>query len=167
MLREHKYHCYYCKRHLPHGERFHKEHDIPLSRGGLHHVSNIQPSCARCNLSKGVRTGEEFFAFIAVNEGNPLGPKRVRNADRSKAAGRTTTISEVLAAMTRLEKRDPHGIWGVGEILADLRASGNARPDATLRVTIATMGTRGLIVRVARGMYRLPTTATGRTDPSS
>lgn len=31
------------------------DHVIPLSRGGRHHISNLQPLCGLCNDSKGVK----------------------------------------------------------------------------------------------------------------
>lgn len=36
------------------------DHAIPLSRGGLHTPSNLLPSCAACNTSKGAKTYWEF-----------------------------------------------------------------------------------------------------------
>jgi 5-methylcytosine-specific restriction endonuclease McrA len=33
----------------------HMDHIIPISRGGKHTLSNVQPLCAKCNLSKGAK----------------------------------------------------------------------------------------------------------------
>lgn len=41
--------CYYCKRTV---NKFHIDHITPLSRGGLHSLSNICFSCVSCNTSK-------------------------------------------------------------------------------------------------------------------
>ena len=34
----------------------HMDHIIPLSKGGKHTLSNVQPLCAKCNLSKGAKS---------------------------------------------------------------------------------------------------------------
>lgn len=47
--------CAYCS--AP-GE--HYDHLMPISRGGMHCVSNLRIACAKCNLSKSVKTAEEF-----------------------------------------------------------------------------------------------------------
>lgn len=41
--------CAYCGQY---SEVLHKEHVIPLGRGGRHSVGNILPACGFCNLSK-------------------------------------------------------------------------------------------------------------------
>ena len=41
--------CAYC--HKP-SATLHREHVVPLSRGGRHSVGNILPACPRCNYSK-------------------------------------------------------------------------------------------------------------------
>ena len=40
------------------------EHVMPFSRGGAHHISNIQPSCVRCNSQKGGKTATEFLEWL-------------------------------------------------------------------------------------------------------
>lgn len=49
--------CHYCQSNLTSD---HLEHMTPLSRGGLHDVSNLCLSCPECNLRKGTKTEEEF-----------------------------------------------------------------------------------------------------------
>ena len=39
---------------------FHLDHVIPVSRGGDHGMHNLVVACARCNLSKGAKTPEEW-----------------------------------------------------------------------------------------------------------
>lgn len=52
--------CYYCQGNLV-DLGFHREHKIPLSRGGLHDDSNLVLSCPSCNLEKGAKTDKEFM----------------------------------------------------------------------------------------------------------
>ncbi|MEU6633832.1 HNH endonuclease [Streptomyces parvus] len=49
------YRCAYC------GESAeHLDHVMPLSRGGTDTEDNMVPACAKCNLSKGAKTLEEW-----------------------------------------------------------------------------------------------------------
>jgi 5-methylcytosine-specific restriction endonuclease McrA len=65
--------CAYCKDLLTKG--FHRDHKIPLIRGGTNWPSNIACACQRCNLRKHHLTEEEF---------------RNRLAEEAKKKGRTT-----------------------------------------------------------------------------
>ena len=38
------------------------DHDVPVSRGGVHGPENVVPACASCNFKKHTKTGEEFRA---------------------------------------------------------------------------------------------------------
>lgn len=51
--------CFYCKKVVRKADR-HVDHIIPLSRGGMHCVSNLCCACSNCNLRKNTKTGEEF-----------------------------------------------------------------------------------------------------------
>jgi len=42
------------------GEYKHLDHVIPLSRGGLHALSNLRPACQSCNLRKGNKLLKEL-----------------------------------------------------------------------------------------------------------
>ena len=56
ILLGHKNLCYVC------GDPWeHWDHVTPVSRGGLHHRSNLRPMCAPCNLSKGAKTLKEWL----------------------------------------------------------------------------------------------------------
>lgn len=57
--------CFYCTKPM---RRYHIEHKTPLSRGGTNFPDNIVCACAGCNLRKGTRTAEEFFALLGVNQ---------------------------------------------------------------------------------------------------
>ena len=56
--------CAYCGvnpgRNNQNRSRLHKEHVIPLSRGGSHSLGNILPACPQCNIAKGNRTVMEW-----------------------------------------------------------------------------------------------------------
>jgi hypothetical protein len=49
--------CVYCGAQ---DEALHIDHIVPLSRGGRNDDGNLAPACARCNLSKGSKTLEEW-----------------------------------------------------------------------------------------------------------
>lgn len=54
--------CAYCPRGL--GTRFHIDHIIPISRGGLNWSKNLVLACAKCNLCKRNKTGTEFRRWL-------------------------------------------------------------------------------------------------------
>jgi 5-methylcytosine-specific restriction endonuclease McrA len=62
LLESHGKHCLCC------GETkgLTLDHVIPLSRGGVHSISNAQPLCSRCNSTKGVKIGFDYrpYAFL-------------------------------------------------------------------------------------------------------
>jgi 5-methylcytosine-specific restriction endonuclease McrA len=51
--------CVYCRADIRDG--FHVDHKHPVSRGGTNAKSNLQLTCARCNMVKGAMTHEEFL----------------------------------------------------------------------------------------------------------
>jgi 5-methylcytosine-specific restriction endonuclease McrA len=51
------YRCAYCNKR---SEDLHREHVIPLSRGGRHSVGNILPACPDCNFSKKTKLLSEW-----------------------------------------------------------------------------------------------------------
>lgn len=53
------YHCVYCDEDLTNGE-IHMDHVIPESQGGTTTYDNLQVTCRKCNLAKGVLTESEF-----------------------------------------------------------------------------------------------------------
>lgn len=54
--------CAYCYDSL--GDRFHRDHKIPLSRGGSNNRENICLACPKCNRRKSDKTPEEFIASL-------------------------------------------------------------------------------------------------------
>ena len=59
--------CAYCCEAIEPGIAT-RDHDIPRSRGGLNHESNIVLACSRCNGAKEDMTGAEFRAFLETGE---------------------------------------------------------------------------------------------------
>jgi len=51
--------CFYCQADLK-LTGYHLDHMTPLSRRGLHDISNLCLACPDCNLSKGTKTVAEF-----------------------------------------------------------------------------------------------------------
>lgn len=51
-------HCVYCGKH---SRELTTDHYVPISKGGLHVVSNLVPCCRQCNSSKGARDPEEWI----------------------------------------------------------------------------------------------------------
>ena len=57
MLEAQNYKCNECKCDISNnGSSKHLDHIEPLSKGGLHSLTNVQWLCATCNLSKGNKT---------------------------------------------------------------------------------------------------------------
>lgn len=54
--------CYYCKCEL--GKRYHRDHVIPLAKGGHHCRSNLVLACVRCNCSKSDKDPQEFAGIL-------------------------------------------------------------------------------------------------------
>jgi len=67
--------CVYCDEDLSSAE-IHMDHVIPESQGGETTYSNLQVTCRKCNLAKGVLTESEFTQRLrnrATNILNRLG----------------------------------------------------------------------------------------------
>jgi len=69
------YYCVYCDEDLRDAE-IHMDHVIPESKGGPTSYDNLQVTCRKCNLAKGVLTESEFMNRLrtrAMNILNKLG----------------------------------------------------------------------------------------------
>ena len=76
VLERDGYHCVYCDEDLRESE-IHMDHVIPESKGGPTSYDNLQVTCRKCNLAKGVLTESEFMNRLrtrAMNILNKLGP---------------------------------------------------------------------------------------------
>lgn len=51
LIEKQKYRCIYCEKDLRETEK-HLDHIIPISKGGIHSIKNVQWVCKDCNLSK-------------------------------------------------------------------------------------------------------------------
>lgn len=52
LLAKYQHRCVACKTEAP----LSMDHVVPFSKGGAHHIDNIQPLCAECNLRKSDQT---------------------------------------------------------------------------------------------------------------
>ena len=67
--------CVYCDDDLTNAE-IHLDHIVPESKGGLTSLNNLQVTCRKCNLAKGVLSESEFTDRLrtrALNILNRLG----------------------------------------------------------------------------------------------
>lgn len=55
--------CSYCGRKCNTGN-YHKDHVIPVSRGGSDSIDNLTIACQECNYAKSDMLPDEFFAFM-------------------------------------------------------------------------------------------------------
>ena len=63
--------CVYCDDDLRDAE-IHMDHVIPESKGGETSYNNLQVTCRKCNLAKGVLTEEEFTQRLRTRALNIL-----------------------------------------------------------------------------------------------
>lgn len=69
--------CVYCGEDLV-GQEIHLDHVIPEARGGATSLANLQVTCRKCNLAKGVLNESEFEDQLrrrAINILNRIGYK--------------------------------------------------------------------------------------------
>ena len=64
-------HCVYCDDDLSNSE-IHMDHVIPESQGGTTDYHNLQVTCRKCNLAKGVLSESEFTKKLKVRALNIL-----------------------------------------------------------------------------------------------
>jgi 5-methylcytosine-specific restriction endonuclease McrA len=71
------YFCVYCDEDLTNSE-IHLDHVIPESAGGPTTYDNLQVTCRKCNLAKGILTEDQFTEKLrqrAINILNRLGTR--------------------------------------------------------------------------------------------
>ena len=54
--------CFYCHKKL--GEKYHKDHVVPLVLNGSNSPENLVLSCPKCNLSKGSKHPQDFAGIL-------------------------------------------------------------------------------------------------------
>ena len=64
-------HCVYCDEDLSAAE-IHMDHVIPESQGGTTDYNNLQVTCRKCNLAKGVLSEHEFSDRLRTRAMNIL-----------------------------------------------------------------------------------------------
>ena len=65
------YYCVYCDEDLKDGE-IHLDHVIPESQGGETVFNNLQVTCRKCNLAKGILSESEFTSRLRRRAQNIL-----------------------------------------------------------------------------------------------
>lgn len=65
------YYCVYCDEDLRDAE-IHMDHVIPESKGGPTTYDNLQVTCRKCNLAKGVLSESEFTNKLRIRAMNIL-----------------------------------------------------------------------------------------------
>lgn len=65
------YNCVYCDDDLKDKE-IHIDHVIPESKGGPTTYANLQVTCRKCNLEKGILTEDEFMSKLRTRAMNIL-----------------------------------------------------------------------------------------------
>ena len=73
------YYCVYCDEDLNNAE-IHIDHVMPESKGGTTTYDNLQVTCRKCNLAKGVLSESDFTSRLrnrALNILNRLGAESV------------------------------------------------------------------------------------------
>ena len=65
------YYCVYCDEDLRDAE-IHMDHVIPESKGGPTSYDNLQVTCRKCNLAKGVLSESEFTNRLRIRAMNIL-----------------------------------------------------------------------------------------------
>jgi len=63
--------CVYCDEDLT-DQEIHLDHVIPESQGGSTTFDNLQVTCRRCNLAKGILTEDEFVRRLRRRAQNIL-----------------------------------------------------------------------------------------------
>lgn len=73
--------CFYCAESLHFG--YHRDHKVPLIRGGSDSIDNIALCCQRCNNKKYTKTSEEFIQTLKKEDKQWLkeGRKLVQKAE--------------------------------------------------------------------------------------
>lgn len=64
-------HCVYCDDDLSNKE-IHMDHVIPESQGGNTTYNNLQVTCRKCNLDKGILSEDEFTNKLRIRALNIL-----------------------------------------------------------------------------------------------
>lgn len=89
--------CYWCMEEL--SDKFHRDHYLPIAKGGTNYPDNIVLSCPHCNLSRGSKmpngwTWRKVYAYWLFDYAHatkkrspPRARKRTKRASETKKKG--------------------------------------------------------------------------------
>ncbi len=112
------YKCMYCQASLE--SPCHIDHKLPVSRGGMNGVENLQLLCPTCNLRKGTMTHEEYASRIGWVDPRPRFDPRFdveKFCDAMSGGDASAALALLRDAQAKRDNTGPRGIHGDKSVL--------------------------------------------------
>lgn len=71
LIEKHGFKCFYCTKAIT-KKTATRDHMTPVCRGGSDEITNIVPTCKRCNDRKAQKTAEEFKQYLREISGTSI-----------------------------------------------------------------------------------------------